>query len=294
MLLLVQIRRPSNVSPSTCVQQEKCSNTRQKLTNRETAQSRNRCWNISAFFSSVLFSCWKSFFSSLLSETEKAESAVRQSQLSLLSVSMFFFSLFCFWVLVSSTSVKIKQLSKSAGLVQKLARPADVSVEWAVGQSERCHSSLLSPVWVCIWGTGTTRATAANKGPLSGSACCTQWHQLSPPTSSSKHTMRGRDRYHTHTHNKNTNNSTQNSYQQYETKADLSLDSVKTINSSSSLQWKSWDDYKKLLLQLFKPPSPLSLSCCCSLSPFWPCVFPLSILKCLQVEESVLETGPGC
>lgn len=123
------------------------------------------------------------------------ESAVRQSLPTFSSerLHVFFPSLAFGWFHFS----KIQQLSKSMGLVQKLVRLLDVSVEWAVGQSERCHSSLL---WVCIWGTGTTRATAANKGPLSGSACCTQWHQLSRPTSSSKHTMRGRDRYRTHIH----------------------------------------------------------------------------------------------
>ena len=84
------------------------------------------------------------------------------------------------------------------GLVRKLAPDVDVSVEWAVGQSARCHSSLRSPVWVCFWGTGTTPATAANKGPLSGSARCTQWHQLSPPTSSSNtHNERERPLPHT-------------------------------------------------------------------------------------------------
>lgn len=168
----------------------------------ETAPSQNRWWNILAFFSSVLPAAVNPLFLLAPFWNKKAESAVRQSLPTFSSerLHVFFPPSLAFGLLVSSTFVRHNNYPKSVGLVQKLARLTDVSVEWAVGQSERCHSSLLSPVWVCIWGTGTTHATAANKGPLSGSACCTRWHQLSRPTSSSKHTMRGREGYHTHIH----------------------------------------------------------------------------------------------
>lgn len=207
MFLLVQIRRPLERFPSTCVQQEKNSNTRQKLTKGEPSPSQNGCWNILFFFPFVLSVTVNPLCFLTRFRNRKGWNLLsgKVYQLSLLSGSMFFPPL----LLVGFFGqrhffVKIQQIpkkkKKSSGLVQKLCWPVDVSVEWAEGQSERCHSSLLSPVWVCSLGTGTTRATAANKGPLSGSACCTQWHQLSPPTSSSKHTMRGRETANTHTY----------------------------------------------------------------------------------------------
>lgn len=62
-------------------------------------------------------------------------------QLSLLSVSMFFFfspPLFALGVLVSSTSVRHTDNPKRRRFWSKeLVRPADVSEEWAVGRSER-------------------------------------------------------------------------------------------------------------------------------------------------------------
>lgn len=150
--------------------------------------------------------CKSSLLPHSFPKQKKLESAVRQSLSTFSSERLHVFSpsSACgfFWSapLFCKDTTNTKKKKKSSGLVQKLCWPVDVSVEWAEGQSERCHSSLLSPVWVCSLGTGTTRATAANKGPLSGSACCTQWHQLSPPTSSSKHTMRGRETANTHTY----------------------------------------------------------------------------------------------
>lgn len=58
------------------------------------------------------------------------------------------------------------------------------------------------------------------------------------------------------------------------------------------LLFESWDDYKKLLLQLFTPPPPISLSLCLLSHLLY--FSSLCSPKYLQVEESVLETRSGC
>lgn len=206
-LLLFKSDVSRNVTPlhvSNRRKKKKIKHKKEKknLTKGDRAPIQNGCWNIVVFFFSVLPAAVNPLVLLSPFPRQKKQSPVRQSLPSFSSERLHVFFFFPPpWLLVRSTSVRNNSVpKKSADLIQSLSRLVDVSVERAAGQSPRCHSSLLSPVWVCIWGTGTTRATAANKGPLSGSACCTQWHQLSPPTSQQQTHNEGEETATTHTH----------------------------------------------------------------------------------------------
>lgn len=154
--------------PFTCVQQG----------NKKVKQKKN-------YFSSLMRIRWLQIRSLCLSSQQKKRMVKSKATFSSDQLHVFSPPVS---VLISSTYVRWNKGPKRRVWSEKSLLSRLSFVSWAFWPVPFRFPVLC----LCIWSAGTTRAPAANKGPLSGSARCTRWHQLGPPTSSMKHTTSGR------------------------------------------------------------------------------------------------------